>query len=350
MTENDTFADRLIRKGKDHKILAILFVFALFLIGLGSITDAIDKLWSFAETRFGTTTAPSQLSSQNTAPQISVSPTDTVSRPSITEDNNHIISKLLSDAEEHIEASRLTTPAGDNAFENYQEVLLIEPENTSASEGLTRIAVTYLSLADSAIVKGEYATAELYIEKAKSVNSNVENLQETEELLVDAREKDASSKNYTDRESKRQNLITSSTETTASTKEKKQSANTIGQEQHITLVENSAPDVPPNSNCTDSQALTLALAAAAETYSSTKRDAAYLKIVDSALCQPSFDVATRAAESMFSSTNRDEAFLVIVKIAIIEKQYSVANDVAGKMFSTTRKDHAKRLVIDAITN
>lgn len=350
LTHNDTFADRLIRKGKDHRILAILFVFALLLIFLASVTDAVDKLWNFAETRFGITTVPPQPSSQNTTPQKSFIPTDTVSQLSIAEDNNHIISKLLSDALEHIEALRLTTPAGDNAFEIYQEILLIEPENPSALEGLSQIAVTYLSLADSAVVKSEYATAELYIEKAKSINSNVENLQETEGLLADARDNTASSKNYADSENERQNLIASSTETKVSTNEKKQAANTIGLEQHITLLENSASNAPTNSNCTDSQALTLALAAAADTFSSTKRDAAYLKIVDSALCQPNFDIATRAADSMFSSTNQDEAFLEIVKTAIIEKQYNVANEVAGKMFSSTRKDHAKRLVIDAITN
>lgn len=329
MTNNDTFADRLIRKGKDHRILAILFVFALILIGLGSITDAVDKLWSFAETRFGSTTAPTKLSSQNTAPQKSLNPTDIVNQPSNARDISRIISNLLSDAEEHIEALRLTTPAGDNAFETYQEVLLIEPENTLASEGITRIAVTYLSLADSAIVKGEYTTAELYIRKAKSINSSVENLQETEKLLANARENTASSESYIGNEKESQNLVTSSTETAVLTEENKQAA---------------------NSNCTDDQTLTLALAAAADTFSFTKRDAAYLKIVDSALCQPSFDFATRAAESMFSSTKQDEAFLEIVKTAIIEKQYSVANEVAGKMFSSTRGDHAKQLVIDAITN
>jgi hypothetical protein len=47
--------------------------------------------------------------------------------------------ELLRHADEQLAAGQLTEPAGDNAWESYQQVLVLEPENTAAQAGLQRL-------------------------------------------------------------------------------------------------------------------------------------------------------------------------------------------------------------------
>ena len=58
------------------------------------------------------------------------------------------IAALLATAEQQLKAQRLTTPAGDAAFETYQEILALDPQNKAAREGLQTIADTYLRWAE----------------------------------------------------------------------------------------------------------------------------------------------------------------------------------------------------------
>ncbi|MCC8987634.1 MAG: protein kinase [Candidatus Contendobacter sp.] len=57
------------------------------------------------------------------------------------------IRKLLEQAEGHVKAKRLTTPAGKNARETYRRVLELDAGNTQAQAGLERIAQEYLQQA-----------------------------------------------------------------------------------------------------------------------------------------------------------------------------------------------------------
>jgi hypothetical protein len=52
MTE-DTKVDHFIRKIKNHKLLASLVIIGLIVIAIGSFTESIDKILSFAEKRIG---------------------------------------------------------------------------------------------------------------------------------------------------------------------------------------------------------------------------------------------------------------------------------------------------------
>jgi len=79
------------------------------------------------------------------------------------------IGELLRAAAAHVDALRLTTPAGDNAFQGYQEVLAIEPDNEDAVRGLEVIVSRYVTLANTASSNGELDKAERYLDSAAGV-------------------------------------------------------------------------------------------------------------------------------------------------------------------------------------
>ncbi len=79
------------------------------------------------------------------------------------------ISALLAGADRDIDALRLTTPAGNNAWKKYREVLGREPENQVAQDGLQKIVNTYLGLAKDAVNKGELGRADDYLRRAALV-------------------------------------------------------------------------------------------------------------------------------------------------------------------------------------
>ncbi len=79
------------------------------------------------------------------------------------------IGELLRAAAAHVDALRLTTPAGDNAFQRYQEVLAIEPDNEDAARGLEVIVSRYVTLANTASSNGELDKAEHYLDSAAGV-------------------------------------------------------------------------------------------------------------------------------------------------------------------------------------
>jgi hypothetical protein len=68
-----------------------------------------------------------------------------------------------------VEALRLTAPAGDNAFERYQQVLALEPSNDDATKGLEVIVVRYVTLANTALSNGELDKARRYLDSASGV-------------------------------------------------------------------------------------------------------------------------------------------------------------------------------------
>jgi len=79
------------------------------------------------------------------------------------------IGELLRAAGADVDALRLTTPAGDNAFERYQKVLTVEPDNEDAVRGLEVIVIRYVTLANTALSNGELDKAEHYLDSAGGV-------------------------------------------------------------------------------------------------------------------------------------------------------------------------------------
>lgn len=65
------------------------------------------------------------------------------------------IKELLGQAEEHLAASRLSEPRGHNAFDTYNAVLALEPNNPRARQGVARIAESLGESAEAARQRGD---------------------------------------------------------------------------------------------------------------------------------------------------------------------------------------------------
>ena len=74
------------------------------------------------------------------------SPAPAVSRDATAGDSGAAIDRLLATAGEDLRANRLTTPAGDNAWENFREVLRMDPDNAAALRGIGTIIERYMAL------------------------------------------------------------------------------------------------------------------------------------------------------------------------------------------------------------
>lgn len=83
--------------------------------------------------------------------------------------NAAAVQTLLERAREQINDLKLTTPAGDNAFETYQQVLALAPGHEAVSQGFRDIADKYILLAESAERQGRPDQAQRYYEKAAAV-------------------------------------------------------------------------------------------------------------------------------------------------------------------------------------
>ncbi len=81
----------------------------------------------------------------------------------------HVISQHLAAAEEAIKALRMTTPAGDNAYEHYQAVLAVDPDNAKAHAGIQKMVDTYVYLIEKAIAEDELDKARVYLQRAENI-------------------------------------------------------------------------------------------------------------------------------------------------------------------------------------
>ena len=84
---------------------------------------------------------------------------------------SQIINDLLDGARANIGELRLTSPLGNNAYEKYQTVLNLDPENPEALNGLDRIVDEYIGLMDFALSKNVIPRARNYLRKGMNINS-----------------------------------------------------------------------------------------------------------------------------------------------------------------------------------
>lgn len=70
-----------------------------------------------------------------------------------------ILADMLYEARLAYEDNRLMSPAGNNAYDRFREVLSIEPGNAVAQQGIVDIVLRYIELADVEINQGEYDNA-----------------------------------------------------------------------------------------------------------------------------------------------------------------------------------------------
>ncbi len=81
----------------------------------------------------------------------------------------HSVKWYLNAAQKAIKDVRLTTPAGDNAYEYYQQVLAAEPNNVTALSGLQAMLDYYVQLIEKARSDGQPKTAWIYLLRAEYV-------------------------------------------------------------------------------------------------------------------------------------------------------------------------------------
>lgn len=84
------------------------------------------------------------------------------------------VSELLAEADAALAADRLMTPIEDNAFDRYHAVLILQPGNEAALQGLHALFNRYVFLTRDAILTGEYGKARALIERARAVDSGSE--------------------------------------------------------------------------------------------------------------------------------------------------------------------------------
>ena len=84
----------------------------------------------------------------------------------VTNTESDKISQLMERAREQAAGWALTTPAGNNALETYQEILTLEPDYKPALEGIKQLGVKYADLVVVLKKHGDLARAERYLLKA----------------------------------------------------------------------------------------------------------------------------------------------------------------------------------------
>lgn len=268
---------------------------------------------------------------------IADSPLEEIATPEISsflEDYESNISKLLMEADENIAALRLTTPAGNNAFEVYKRVLELDPDNQEALFGLKKIAEKYIELSQTSILKQNLLRAERYLQTAKSIDPDIQGFNVVKRKLEEAK---------------------------AVVKETNSTVNGISQE----MSQTDAPETNIYKNesdtieqviiledtilkCLNDDSLKYALAATADINFSSDRDSVYKTIVNKALCSSNYNIAKQAASSISFSSTRDNAYVDIIKFAIKENNYEIANKISGKISFSFTRDKAKKMIIDSI--
>lgn len=113
----------------------------------------------------------------------SVSPTQPPDSPKVIESNN--IERLLREAEDAFHADRLTTPRRDSAYLLYQQILLLDPVNQDALNGLARIADRYLSWSLDHARNGNIQRARHFLGLAETVDPAHPNIGPVAKLIND---------------------------------------------------------------------------------------------------------------------------------------------------------------------
>ena len=115
-------------------------------------------------------------------------PADTNENISDVQSESQIINDLLDGARSNIGELKLTSPLGNNAYEKYQTVLNLEPNNPEALNGLDRIVDEYIDLMDFALGKHDIPRARNYLRKGMNINAEHYGVADAERRLNAAME------------------------------------------------------------------------------------------------------------------------------------------------------------------
>ena len=98
------------------------------------------------------------------------------------------VARLLAAAEADFKARRLTSPAGNNAWEKYQQVLGLSPAHPEAMAGMERVIESYMQLFGAEVEKEEFGKAEGYLAKIGELHPDSPLLEQGEQRLTTARQ------------------------------------------------------------------------------------------------------------------------------------------------------------------
>ncbi|MGB5612153.1 MAG: TIR domain-containing protein [Sedimenticolaceae bacterium] len=90
--------------------------------------------------------------------------------PSPDELRQREIAELIQAAEIDLAELRLTRPADNNAFDRFQRVLELDPDNPRAREGLVAITARYHGLIEDALDRNALDNAQRYLDSARAVD------------------------------------------------------------------------------------------------------------------------------------------------------------------------------------
>lgn len=127
-------------------------------------SDALDS--ALGGTEDGT--EPSETALEQTEPAEPEQP----SEEELARQLQETVDELLSSADADLASWRLTRPKESNAYDKYQQVLELQPENELAQAGIENIVQAYLELSDRAISEQDFETAERYINSARSIDAD----------------------------------------------------------------------------------------------------------------------------------------------------------------------------------
>ncbi len=101
------------------------------------------------------------------------------------------VSVLLSGAATDLASDRLTSPAGNNAWEKYQSVLELEPGHGVATAGLDSIIGRYVVMFEGALGRKEFDKADEYVSRIRGVWVDAPVLSGLEGRLSESRQEEA---------------------------------------------------------------------------------------------------------------------------------------------------------------
>ena len=131
-----------------------------------------------------TVEVPASPARQTPAPQESAATVAPTAASSDAATSTEKIALLLYAASSDLEALRLMSPPGNNAYEKYRQVLAIDANNSAARQGLAAIADRYLGLAYRDLDAGRLDRAQTYLNKAAELTPDNPALREARNALA----------------------------------------------------------------------------------------------------------------------------------------------------------------------
>jgi type II secretory pathway predicted ATPase ExeA len=144
-------------------------------------TDEVEVPGSESETRTARGTIDRQPADTVSQPDIARQPGDIEPAPTLVATAppepavdvvDAQIQELLARGQRSVDAYRLMTPSGDNAYGYYSAVLALDPDNASAHKGIQQIVGLYAALSRKAMSRQQTDRAARYLDRGLSIQPN----------------------------------------------------------------------------------------------------------------------------------------------------------------------------------